>query len=355
VGANQFIACRVADAMTKSRCTVTTRSAAAQTAQSGKAARPVALFVLGLGRSGTSALTRVLSLCGAALPAGLLGATAENPRGYWEPRAAIHLNELILRSHGSSGYGMAMRMQDEGAFDAKMNPAYIGKIKAFLNTLPPAPLVVIKEPKITAVSDLWFEAARQAGFDIAAVVALRHPQEVVASLAKRAARQHYVQASPELTSAWWLKYTLLAERDTRGVPRVFVEYANLLEDWRREVKRISVALEIDLSNQEADAIEEFLSPDLRHHRHDGPVIEPFGTDWMSVVYETLTAAARDEPWDASALDRVFEAYRASEHGFRTALDDSRRYRKLNRLLLPPLVKLALEALAIANRRKGTWA
>ena len=40
------------------------------------ATRPVALFVLGLGRSGTSALTRVLSLCGAALPAGLLGATS---------------------------------------------------------------------------------------------------------------------------------------------------------------------------------------------------------------------------------------------------------------------------------------
>jgi hypothetical protein len=319
------------------------------------AAKPLALFVLGLGRSGTSALTRVLSLCGAALPAGLLGATTENPRGYWEPRAAIHLNEVILRSHGSSGYGMALRMQDEGAFDAKENPAYIAKIKAFLTTLPAAPLVVIKEPKITAVSDLWFEAARLAGFDVAAVVALRHPQEVVASLAKRAARQHYVQSSPELTSAWWLKYTLLAERDTRGVPRVFVEYANLLEDWRREVKRISVALEIDLSTRDDDAIEEFLTPELRHHRHDGPVPEPFGTDWMSVVYETLGAAARDEPWDGSALDRVFEAYRAGEHGFRTALEDSHRYRKLNRLMLPPLVKLALEGLAIVHRRKGTWA
>ena len=99
------------------------------------------------------------------------------------------------------------------------------------------------------MSGIWFEAARQAGFDVAAVIAVRHPQEVIGSLEKRAASQNYVQASPELTSAWWLKYTLLAERDTRGVPRVFVEYANLLEDWRREVKRISAALEIDLSIQ----------------------------------------------------------------------------------------------------------
>ena len=203
-----------------------------------------------------------------------------------------------------------------------------------MTTLPDAPLVVIKEPKITALSGMWFEAARLAGFDIAAVIAVRHPQEVIASLTRRAARQHYVQASPELTSAWWLKYTLLAERDTRGVPRVFVEYANLLEDWRREVKRISAALEIDLDTRDEQAIEEFLTPDLRHHRHGGPVPEPFGTDWMSVVYEALGAAARDEPWDESALDRVFEAYRASEHGFRTAFEDFHRYLRVNRFMLP---------------------
>ena len=311
--------------------------------------------MLGFGRSGTSALTRVLSLCGAALPAGLLGATAENPRGYWEPRAAIHLNEAILRRHGSSGYDLTLRMQEEGAFDAKQNPAYVAKVKAFLTTLPAAPLVVIKEPKLTAVSGIWFEAARLAGFDIAAVIAVRHPQEVIASLAKRASRQPYFQASPELTSAWWLKYTLLAERETRGVPRVFVEYANLLEDWRREVKRISVALEIDLSTRDEGAIEEFLTPDLRHYRHGGPVPEPFGTDWMSVVYETLCTAARDEPWDESALDRVFDSYRAGERGFRTAFEDSQRYRKLNRFMLPSLVKLALGGLAMAHRRRGTWA
>jgi hypothetical protein len=318
------------------------------------AAKPVALFVLGFGRSGTSALTRVISLCGAALPAGLLGATSENPRGCWEPRAAIHLNETILRRHGRSAYDLTLRME-EGAFDAKENAGYVGKIKAFLTTLPDAPLVVINEPKITTVSGIWFEGARQAGFDVAAVVAVRHPHEVIGSLEKRAASQNYVQASPALTSAWWLKYTLLAEKDTRGVPRVFVEYANLLEDWRREVKRISTALEIDLNARDEGAIDEFLTPDLRHHRNGGPVPEPFGTDWMSVVYEALGAAARDEPCDESALDRVFEAYRASEHGFRTAFDDSLRYLRLNRLMPPSLVKLALEVLAVAHRRRGTWA
>jgi hypothetical protein len=57
------------------------------------------------------------------------------------------------------------------------------------------------------------------------------------------------------------------------------------------------------------------------------------------------------------LDRVFEAYRASEHAFRTALEGFRdRFnRLLFRLFRPSVVKLVGEVLAMAHRRRGTWA
>jgi len=315
---------------------------------------PVVLFVLGNGRSGTSALAKVLALCGASLPTGLLGATSENPRGFFEPRAVIHLNQAILHDHGSSGYDMALEPHDASVFDVEQNGVWIAKVRDYLSGLAAAPVVVIKEAKMTAVSRIWFEGARQAGFDVAAVIAVRHPHEVIGSLAKRAERQNYVKSSPELTCAWWLKYGLLAERDTRDVPRVFIEYSNLLEDWRREVKRISSALAIDLAIKDEAAVDAFLTPDLRHHENRGPVIEPFGTDWISTVYETLAAAARDEPWDESALDRVYRAYGASERGFRQAFNDVRRYRNIDRLLPRFVAKMGLEALALAHRRKGTW-
>lgn len=323
--------------------------------QPGTDTRPVALFVLGFGRSGTSALARVLSLCGAALPARLLGATKDNPRGCWEPREAIHLNEALLRRQGSSGYDLCLRAPEDAALSPDDHTAWVAKIRSFFATLPHTPVVVIKEPKITAVTREWFEAARLEGFDVAAVIAVRHPTEAIASIEKRARRQNYVQASPELGSAWWLKYTLLAERDTRDVPRVFVEYANLLENWRREVKRVATALAIDLDPQDEATVDEFLSPDLRHHRHRGPVAEPFGTDWVTSVYEEMGAAARDDSWDPAVLDRAFDAYRAGERGFRLAFHDFQRYRMLNRLMLPSLVKLGLGALALAHRRRGTWA
>jgi hypothetical protein len=318
-------------------------------AQTGTAARPVALFVIGMPRSGTAALTRVLSLCGGTLPAGLAGANSGNPLGYWEPRAAIRVNYTILRRQGSVWFDPTLRLQEEGAFDAEENAAGIAKIRAFLTTLPAAPLVVIKDLQTTVLSGMWFEAARLAGLDIAAVIAVRHPQEVTASLAA------INRASPELASALWLKYTLLAERHTRALPRVFVEYTNLLDNWRMEITRISAALAIDLNTRDEGAIEQFLKPDLHRRRHCGPVTEPFGTDWISAVYEALRAAARDEPWDESALDRVFEAYWASERGFRTAFEDFHRLHKFNWLIRPSILNLIYEVLAMAHRRSGPWA
>lgn len=313
--------------------------------------RPVALFVMGMARSGTSALTRVLSLCGSTLPAGMCGADGNNPRGYWEPRAAIMLNETILRRHDSNWYDPTMRMQEECAFGAGEKAACIAEIAAYLGTLPAAPLVVIKEPRITALSELWFEAARQVGFDVAAVIAVRHPQEVVASAAK------YVQTSPELSSALWLKYNLLAERHTRGMPRVFVDYANLLDDWHREMKRIATTLEIDLDTAEEGAIEEFLTPDLRRQRYCGPVADHFGTDWISAVYEALRGAAQDDPLNASTLDRVFESYQASERDFRMAFTEfhSRTNSVVRRVFRPFIVKPILEIAAMVHRRRGAWA
>src|SRR5208283_3952381 len=120
---------------------------------------------------------------------------------------------------------------------------------------------------------------------------------------------------------------------------VFVEYTNLLEDWRREIKRISAALSIDLNTRDEGAIEEFLRPDLHRQRHCGPVTDPFGSGWICAVYEALRAAARDEPFDQSALDSVFEAYRASERGFRTAFEGFHRLHKFNWLIRPSIPNL----------------
>ncbi|MGV0607690.1 sulfotransferase family protein [Mycolicibacterium sp. XJ1904] len=291
----------------------------------------------------------MLSLCGATLPSGLVGANSANPLGYWEPRATHRLNFAILRRHGSEWFDPTLRLQEEGAFSAEEKASSIAEISAFFSELRTAPLVVIKDLHITALSDMWFEAARLSGFDVAAVITVRHPQEVAASLAA------FNGASPELATALWLKSNLLAERNSRALRRVFVEYTSLLDNWRKEVKRISAALSIDLNVRDECAIDEFLKPDLHRQRQTGPVKTPFATGWVSRVYDELCAAGRDESSDQSVLDRIFDEYRDNEYGFRTAVDDFRRLHRFNWLVRPSAVNLIYEALAIAHRRRGPWA
>jgi hypothetical protein len=314
----------------------------------GVAAGPVVLFVLGSVRSGTLALARVLSMCGGALPPAVVGATPDHPLGRREPRVA-GINEKILRRNGSSGFDPTLRLQEDGAFDADEKAACIEEISAYLSTLPAVPLVVIRDPRITLLSGMWFEAARLAGFDIATVIAVRDPKEVIASEANRSA------ALPEVSNALWLKENLLAEADTRTVPRVFVEYANLVEDWRREMKRISAALGINLDTRDETAIEESFKPSLHHQGHSVPVPDVFGADWISSVYEALSAAARDEPLDQPALDRAFEGYRTSEHNFRAVFAGFQRLDKMNRHIRPSVMMWLYEVRAIASRRRGTRA
>lgn len=281
------------------------------------APRRTILFVFGMGRSGSSALTRVLSLCGGTLPAALVAATDGNPLGHWEPEGALALNQDFLAQHGTTWFDPTLRLQGEVAFTAEQRTAYLGRIKAFLAPLATEPVILIKEPRITALSDFWFEAARQLGLSIAVVIPVRHPEEVAASLAARD------QTSPELASALWLKYNLLGERESRACPRVFVEYSRLLRDWRAQVSRIAAALSLDLSVRDEAAVDQFLRRDLHRQRHRGEICELFGHGWISRVYGALSAAARDEPLEVAVLDGIFASYRASERAFRVALDDFR--------------------------------
>lgn len=54
------------------------------------------VLVLGMHRSGNSALCRLLNLAGAELPKSLVGATVGNELGHWEPKELVHLNDCTL-------------------------------------------------------------------------------------------------------------------------------------------------------------------------------------------------------------------------------------------------------------------
>ena len=60
------------------------------------------ILVLGMHRSGTSALARTVNLLGAAAPRTLMPADPSNPRGFWESNKLVPIDEAILAAMGSS-------------------------------------------------------------------------------------------------------------------------------------------------------------------------------------------------------------------------------------------------------------
>lgn len=255
------------------------------------------IFVLGMGRSGTSAITRVLSLCGAALPDRLLPPNYGNPTGYWEPQDGLNLNEAFLQRHGSNWYDPRLHRFDE-IVDSPDGQEFVDKIAATLGERLCDPVSIIKEPRITALTPFWFAAAERLEFSVGVVIAVRHPAEVAGSLAAR-------DGVPiELSNTLWLKYNLLAEQRSRDLPRVFVEYPNLLSDWKREVDRVRRALAVDLSPKREEDVDKFLSPDLRRQRV--PVDNRNSVSPLAVVraYSMLSKAGRDAAFSISEFESL---------------------------------------------------
>src|SRR6185437_16597760 len=62
----------------------------------------IAYLVLGMHRSGTSAVTQVLALAGARLPQNVMASDPHNARGYFEPWRIALLNDERLRAAGSA-------------------------------------------------------------------------------------------------------------------------------------------------------------------------------------------------------------------------------------------------------------
>lgn len=214
------------------------------------------LIILGMHRSGTSAVTRVVNLLGARLPTDLVAASSDNPLGFWESARVIALNETFMREIGVSPDN-ADAIPDD-AFRSDAASLFAGRIRDFLEeTFGDASLFALKDPRIARLAPLWLAALRGFGAEVSFVLPFRSPREVARSLATREA------ISIDHSTLLWLRYVLDAERASRNFARVFVEYDVLARDWRGEVEKMSRRLGLSWPKLNAGSsvdIDDFLHP-----------------------------------------------------------------------------------------------
>jgi hypothetical protein len=247
-------------------------------------------------------MTRVLSLLGASLPKQLMIPNEGNPEGFWEPQSVADLNDEMLHARDSD-------WDDVFAFQPRpplsnFDHVYLAKaVELIEEEFDGADLIVLKDPRISVLTSFWDRALGEAGFATNYVIVVRNPLEVAESLR---ARDSFPR---EKSLLLWSSYMIAVERDTRGKPRTFVSYDQLMNDWRSVRSRIERDTGVQFPRATATAaveIDRFLNLDLRHHQAslDDLLSRDDVSDDVKTLYRVFVAACEGAEIDEASLEAV---------------------------------------------------
>jgi hypothetical protein len=208
-----------------------------------QASAAAGVVVLGMGRSGTSAVTRMFAKAGffAGRPDELIGAAESNPTGHWESLRLYRRNEAILKRLDGSWFDPpSERAQLQAADWAR--PLLRGELERLREQADGAPLAV-KDPRIGVLMALWGPLVRDC---LHPVLVVRDPIEIALSLARRDG------TPPPFALAAWELHSSRVLAHLRGTTVTVARYPSILEDP-------------DLPQATLEAAAGHLSSDLREH------------------------------------------------------------------------------------------
>ncbi len=259
------------------------------------------LLVLGMHRSGTSALTRCMNLLGYAAPKTLIKSNKRNLSGHWESEPIARLNDEFMAlgeltwHDWKKGSLDRLRARDQRDFGEDL-------IATLASEFPEGQPCVLKGPRICRLMPYYRAALEAQKTPVRVIIPVRNPLEVMRSLSERN------EMEPVDASLLWLRYVLDAVAGSQGMDRAFIAYDKFLED---PVARLS-AVEEHLGSEYpirvdavSDQITEFLEPGLRHHTFSTIDVahDPLTEVWVNQAYAALLVLCED-PDSNVALDTL---------------------------------------------------
>lgn len=224
------------------------------------APRASAVLVLGMVRSGTSAITRLLGLLGVELGAEdrLLGPVEDvNPKGYYEHRRIVRLNAELLKRMGGSWREpppLPVGWQRDPALDDLRERARELLAVDFAG----AQVWGFKDPRTALTLPFWDELVGEASY----VVCHRRPLDSARSLQRR----NGIELDDGV--ALWTRYTASALAHTAGRRRIVVGYEELFANRESLVGELVAFLGVPAragSPELRAAVEDWIEDGLRHH------------------------------------------------------------------------------------------
>ncbi|MCY3813756.1 MAG: glycosyltransferase [Gammaproteobacteria bacterium] len=240
------------------------------------------VFVLGMHRSGTSALARVLNLMGCYFGSEAIAieANKENPKGFWERRDVRQVNDAILRNAGCDWDRISDFAIDR--IDAGQRALYRDVIADIVLGLDAHRPWFVKEPRCCLTFELWRECLELP----VCVYVFRDPVDVAKSLERRNGMPAQVGL------ALWEAYTVTSLNASAGVTRVFVSYEALMSAPDLVVgrmMRLFGEMGYALREPEDAELSAFLDGGLRHFASDGEERKLMSAK-QTALFDTLRGA-----------------------------------------------------------------
>lgn len=241
------------------------------------------LFVLGMHRSGTSSVTRLLNMAGAYFgPEGISnGADEGNLKGFWERVDVRAACDGLLQGSGFDWWKVADFSLDR--IPEPVRTRHVDSLRKILVELDAHRPWVVKEPRLS----LLFPVVRPLLEVPVCIHVAREPLEVAASLQTR----NGFPAPAGL--ALWELYTIRAFEATAALPRLLVRYEDLMSWPVATLSRLLEELEgagvFGLRVPTEREITAYIDPTL--HRQHRPSQDR--AQWMNEQQLALAASIDD--------------------------------------------------------------
>ena len=223
-----------------------------------------AILVLGMHRSGTSVVTRVLNLLGVELGSHLMPPAADNPTGFWEHLDAVEIHDQLLADLGRS-WDDFRPLPGAWLRSAAAQRAYNRILQLILSEFAGVPLWAVKDPRLCLFVPLWERALRNLGIEPRALIIVREPGEIARSL-------HLRNAMPlTFGAALSQRYIYSAIYHTRNIVRTALRFPEWINRWPDEFHRVGSELgtRLDWSDSAIANIKAFLRSGSRKTRTSG--------------------------------------------------------------------------------------
>jgi glycosyltransferase involved in cell wall biosynthesis len=255
------------------------------------------IVVLGMHRSGTSAITRGLEVLGVELGDNLMSPMANNnSKGFFEDLDVVDLNTSLL-NHLGLDWHYASPVTDSQVDDLIASGYLLKAADLMRRKIACKRPYGIKDPRLAKLIPFWKKVFKHCEINVGYIIVVRNPISVTKSLNKRDG------LTSEKGYMLWLDHVLTPLLNTENTNRIAVDFDLFIENPAKQLGRISKTFDLSVNSEAmSEYVRKFLDQELRHYINQPQDLakDPQIPQMVRDLYAMLrTDASMDQPFTLS--------------------------------------------------------